>query len=197
MQGRIIFLLEEPSMKALLDGLLPRLFPGWIEGVHFQCVKHEGKSDLERSLRIKLKAWRIRGDRFVVVRDNDGGDCKALKLRLAAVCAEHGRADTLVRLVCQELESWYLGDLEALAVAYPDARLDTPTNGKRFATPDAWKKPSHELARLAPRFQKLAAARLMAALLGERPNRSASFVAFVDGVRRVAAQMGHAGAVPP
>ena len=35
MQGRIIFLLEEPSLKNLLEGLLPRLFPGWIEREHF------------------------------------------------------------------------------------------------------------------------------------------------------------------
>ena len=42
MQGRVIFLLEEPSMRALLDCWLPRLFPGWVDGQHFQCVPHEG-----------------------------------------------------------------------------------------------------------------------------------------------------------
>ncbi|MFT4249301.1 MAG: DUF4276 family protein [Pseudomonas sp.] len=195
MPGRIVFMLEEPSMKVLLDGLLPRLFPGLVEGRDFLCIKHDGKSDLERSLRTKLRAWRIAADRFVVVRDNDGGDCRALKLRLTALCAEYGRPDTLVRLVCQELESWYLGDLKALAAAYPQARPDTPAHRKRFADPDACFKPSREVARLAPAFQKLAAARAMAATLEPERNRSPSFRVFVNGVARLLERMHEAGGV--
>ncbi len=41
-------------MRVLLNGLLPRLFPG----LPFKCVKHEGKTDLERSIPRKLRAWR-------------------------------------------------------------------------------------------------------------------------------------------
>ena len=63
MQGRMIFLLEEPSMKTLLEGLLPRLFPGMVAGEHFLCIKHEGKSDLDASIPRKLQAWRIPNDR--------------------------------------------------------------------------------------------------------------------------------------
>lgn len=191
MQGRIIFLLEEPSMKVLLDGLLPRLFPGWQEGRDFQCVPHDGKSDLDRSLRTKLRAWRVPGDRFVVVRDNDNDDCLALKARLVAVCAELGRPDTVVRLVCQELESWYIADLGALASAFPDCKLDTPALQKRFAQPDTWKKPSVELERLIPEFQKRSGARLMAERLREETNRSPSFHAFINGVRHVALNLGY------
>ncbi len=47
---RLVLLLEEESMQVLLDGLLPRLFPGLL----FQCVPHEGKADLERSIPRKL-----------------------------------------------------------------------------------------------------------------------------------------------
>ncbi len=191
MQGRLIFLLEEPSMKILLDGLLPRLFPGWRQGHHFQCVPHDGKSDLERSLRTKLRAWRVPGDRFVVVRDNDGGDCLALKARLAQLCAELGRPETLVRLVCQELESWYIADLGALASAFPGCKLDTPGLRKRFAQPDTWNKPSAELERLIPEFQKRSGARLMAESLREDGNRSPSFHAFINGVRQAALDLGY------
>ena len=67
--SRIVFLLEEDSMKVLLEGLLPRLFPG----LSFLCLSHEGKQDLEKSIPRKLKAWREPGVRFVVVRDQDGG----------------------------------------------------------------------------------------------------------------------------
>ena len=75
---RIVFLLEEYSMKVLLDGLLPRLVPG----LQFLCVPHEGKQDLEKSVPRKLRGLaRKPGVRFVVLRDKDGGDCRALKRR--------------------------------------------------------------------------------------------------------------------
>lgn len=194
MIGRIIFLLEEPSMKILLDGLLPRLFPGWVEGQHFQCVKHEGKSDLDRSIPRKLSAWREPGVRFVIVRDNDNADGIKLKERLSALCFANGRQETLIRLVCQELESWYVGDLQSLAQAFEDPKLDTPALRKRFAVPDDWQKPSVELSRLIPTFQKGSGARAMAACLRETGNLSRSFQVFVTGVRRVSADMGYPAA---
>ncbi len=191
MRGRIIFLLEEPSMKALLDGLLPRLFPGLEEGTHFQCVPHEGKSDLDRSIPRKLGAWREPDVRFVIVRDNDGGDCLALKARLLGASAQADRPGTLVRLVCQELESWYIGDLQALAAAFGAPKAYTPAQRKRFARPDEWLKPSVEVKRLVPAFQKTSGARAMALHLRAEGNRSRSYCVFVDGVRRMAEAMGY------
>lgn len=191
MNGRVIFLLEEPSMKILLDGLLPRLFPGWTEGQQFQCIQHEGKSDLDRSIPRKLGAWRIPGDRFVIVRDNDNADCISLNARLQALCQANGRPETLVRLVCQELESWYVGDLQALAQAFENPKLNTPALRKRFAAPDDWQKPSVEVKRLAPTFQKGSGARAMAACLHETGNLSRSFQVFVAGVHHIAEEMGH------
>lgn len=195
MNGRIVFLLEEPSMKVLLSGLLPRLFFGWLEHQHFVCIPHEGRSDLDRSIPKKLRAWRIPGDRFVIVRDNDNAHCTDLKARLTEVCKTNGRPDTLVRLVCQELESWYIGDIEALALAF-DPMLDTPALRKRYAEPDSWQKPSKELEKLIPAFQKGIGARLMAQHLRETGNLSHSFNVFVAGLRRMAAQMGYQGAMP-
>ena len=55
--SRIIFLLEEYSMKVLLDGLLPRLVPG----LQFLCVPHEGKSELEKSVPKMLPRRRAGG----------------------------------------------------------------------------------------------------------------------------------------
>ena len=192
MPGRLIFLLEEPSMKILLDEWLPRLFPGWLNGVHFQCIPHEGKTDLERSITRKLAAWRVPGDRFVVVRDNDNANCEKLKERLRELCHQSGRPDTLIRLVCQELESWYLGDLKAVAMAFRQQKVDTPRHRKRFAHPDNWQKPSAEIKRLVPTFQKISGARAMAAHLTPDGNLSTSLQYFVRGIRRVAAELGHA-----
>ena len=51
---RIVFMLEEASMKALLDCILPRILP---PDVSYVLIPHQGKSDLVKSLPIKLKAW--------------------------------------------------------------------------------------------------------------------------------------------
>ena len=56
--------------------------------------------------------------RFFVLFEDGGG--------LVKLCADIGRLDTLVHLACQELEAWYLGDLEALAVAYEEPKLCAP-----------------------------------------------------------------------
>lgn len=54
----LVFFLEEPSAKAMLNGLLPRLHPmGW----QFRYVVFEGKQDLEKQLPLKLRAWRLTG----------------------------------------------------------------------------------------------------------------------------------------
>ena len=186
MSGRVIFLLEEPSLKAFLLEYLPRLIPGWVHGEHFLLVAHEGKSDLDKSIPVKLKAWREPDVRFVIVRDNDGADCMALKERLLRVCRDCGRT-ALVRLVCQELESWYLADSEALAAAYPQHARTARQLAQRFRDPDACLKPSHELKQRIPEFQKQDAARRLGRLLDSRQTRSCSFRAFTNGLQRLMA----------
>lgn len=51
----LVFLLEEASMKTVLDIILPKILP---ESVFFRTIAHSGKSDLEASIPHKLKAWR-------------------------------------------------------------------------------------------------------------------------------------------
>jgi len=191
MKGRIIFLLEEKSMKALLDSFLPRVFSGWMEGQHFLCVPHEGKTDLEKSFPRKLKAWSIPNDRFVIVRDNDAGDCKLLKNRFMNLAKSNGRSDSLVRIIFQELESWYFGDLIALAAAFDKPSINSQPNRKRFSDPDRLIKPSNEIKRLLPTFQKLGGARNLAEHLNINENTSCSFNAFFSGVARLAIEMGY------
>ena len=177
---RIVFLLEERSMKVLLDGLLPRLFPD----VAFLCVPHEGKQDLEKSIPRKLRAWREPGVRFVVLRDNDGGNCWALKGQLCALCRSGGRQDALVRIACQELEAWYLGEPEALAEAFANDQLRHIGNRARYRDPDAVVRPSSALEALVPEFQKVSGARRMASRLSRERNRARSFQVFIEGIER-------------
>ena len=179
--SKIVFLVEESSMKALLEGLLPRLFPD----MSFQCISHNGKTHLERNIPIKLRGWREPGVRFVVIRDSDQGDCVEIKRRLVRMCAEAGRPDTLVRIVCQELEAWYLGEPDALADAFGDERLRGIGRRARFRDPDAVQKPSEAVMELAPGFRKARGAKTMAAFLSRERNSSRSFQVLMSGIDRI------------
>ena len=179
--NRVVFLLEEASMRDLLNGLLPRLYPD----LTFLCLAHEGKSDLERSIPRKLRAWREPGVRFVILRDNDGGDCLLLKQRLVQSCRAAGRPDTVVRIVCQELEAWYLGEPDALADAFGKESLSKIGGKARFRDPDAVQQPSDALRRLLPGFRKANGAKSMADFLSREGNRSRSFQVFLCGLDKL------------
>lgn len=66
----LVFFLEEPSAKAMLEGLLPRLLP---EDVHPRFVVFEGKQDLEKQLERRLRGWVQPDSAFLVLRDQDSG----------------------------------------------------------------------------------------------------------------------------
>lgn len=182
--SKLVLLVEEYSMTVLLKGLLPRLFPE----LSFVCVTHEGKHDLEKSIPRKLRAWREPGVRFIVLRDNDGADCVKLKAGLIELCDAGGRPDTVVRIVCQELEAWYLGEPEALAVAFGDEALAGLAEKARFRDPDSVRNPGAALTLLAPSFQKVLGARQLASCLTVTRNRSRSFQVFVESVRQHSVQ---------
>ena len=173
-------------MRNLLNGLLPRLFPD----MNFICLAHEGKSDLEKSIPRKLRAWREPGVRFVILRDNDGGDCLLLKQRLMQSCRAAGRPDTIVRIVCQELEAWYLGEPDALADALDKESLRRIGRKARFRDPDAVQQPSDALKRLVPGFRKGSGAKAIAGLLTRERNNSKSFQVLLSGLDRLYAELG-------
>ena len=181
----VVFMVEEVSMADFLEELLPRLVPG----LEFLCVSHDGKNDLENSLARKLRSWRRPYVRFVVIRDQNGEDCRAVKAKLNALCVQGERPDSLTRVVCRELEAWYVGDGDALAGAYPDAarRIRTNLGKRRFRNPDDVVQPAKALAKLIPTFQKRIAARAMGKLLS-RENRSRSYQVFLAGVDRLYAE---------
>lgn len=180
---RLVFLLEERSMQTLLEGLLPRLLPQ----LSFLCISREGKSELDRNIPGILRNWRVPGDRFVIVRDNDNTDCHAPKARLRELCRQGGREDTLIRIVCQELEAWYLSEPAALADAFGDERLRNIGRQARYRNPESRVKPSEDIQRFIPTFQKTDGARRMAERMTRERNTSHSFAVFLSGVERLLA----------
>lgn len=178
----LVFLLEEPSAKAFLDIYLPRVLP---DHVTFQTVPHQGKSDLQKSVPKKLAAWRTPDTCFVVMQDQDANDCRDLKEQLIRLCCDAGRPNTLVRIACRELEAWFLGDLEAVAQAYPGFAWARYIGKARYRDPDALMHPSREIKQLIPDFQKVSGARALAPHIEFDRNRSQSFRAFLEGVTRM------------
>jgi hypothetical protein len=177
---QLVFLLEEESMKALLEILLPQILP---PEVCFLCIPHEGKQDLEKSIPRKLRAWQTPGTSFVIVRDKDGADCVEIKNRLVNLCQQAGRGDSLVRIACHELESWFLGDLAAVEKAFNIKKLAGQQQSRKYKEPDKLSNASEELQKLVKGYRKVSGAKKIAACLTINQNYSHSFNCFIDGVR--------------
>ncbi|MBO4794430.1 MAG: DUF4276 family protein [Deltaproteobacteria bacterium] len=177
---KLVFLLEERSMKELLDSILPRIIP---EAVPFQTIPHQGKHDLMKSIPIKLRAWNEPDVVFVIVHDQDANDCIALKKELSGICGKTGK-QFLIRIPCQELEAWYWGDLPAVSAAF--GKDIAPLSKKRkFREPDAIKDPKEELKKLLPGMGQIEAARKIGPHMTMESNTSHSFQVFIRGIQKL------------
>jgi len=180
---RLIFFLEEPSAEEMLKAVLPKLLP---DHVHAEFKVFEGKQDLEKGLPRILRAWRVPDCTFVVIRDQDSGDCHAVKQKLTAICQAARREDVLIRVACRELESFYLGDLAAVEKGFGIAGLARRQNSRKYRDPDRLGSPSRELERLTSGlYQKIAGSRAIAPHLSIKSNASHSFRILMAGIRKL------------
>ena len=170
-------------MDATLRNLLPKLFADFREYDHWLIISHQGKSDLEKSYPRKMKEWREPGVRFMILRDNDGADCLALKQRLISKVPDNAPG-FLVRIVCQELESWFLGDLDAVAAAYPAAARHQHFKSLAKNNPDKLTNAADLMKHLTGTQAKIGRADKISKHMQPANNRSASFHAFVNGLRK-------------
>jgi len=129
----LVFFLEEPSAQRMLEGVLPKLISA---DVYVRYVVFQGKSDLEKHLVRKLRYWQLPDSVFVVMRDQDASDCLDIKMRLVDLCRQSGRNEVLVRIACRELESFYLGDLEAVERGLGIRGLAAKQGQSKFRNPD-------------------------------------------------------------
>lgn len=174
-------------MDAALRNLLPKLFPEFLEYEHWLIIHHQGKSDLERSYPRKMREWREPGVRFIIFRDNDGADCVALKQRLVSKIPDNA-PEYLVRIVCQELEGWFLGDLDAVAAAYPSAARHQSFKSLSKKDPDKLTNASELMKHLTGTQAKVSRASMIAQHMQPANNRSTSFHVFVKGLGRFLAE---------
>ena len=182
----LVFLLEEESAKNMLEGIVPRLVP---EGVHVQYMTFSGKQDLEKQMERKIRLWMEPDSRFIILRDQDSGNCLDIKARLLDIVQNTGKADVcLVRIACHELESFFLGDLEAVGQALNIPSISKKQNKNPYRRPDSIVNAAEELKKLTGnRYSKLAGSRAIGPCLSlNGSNRSHSFGVLVDAIFRQA-----------
>lgn len=193
-------------MEAALRKLLPRLVG---LQVTYRIHNFGGKQRLLRELPKRLRGYstwaEAAGYRIVVLVDEDREDCRALKQRMDAACAEAGLATkssvpdgaeflVLNRIVVEELEAWLLGDVDAVRAAYPRV---SDSLGRRagFRNPDTivggtWEQFERILQAAGYHrggLAKMTAAAAVAEHMDPDRNRSRSFQSFVTGLEALLA----------
>jgi len=194
------FFVEEPSAERALKHLLPR-----IVDCEFEFFVFNGKPDLLRRLPDRLRSyagWAVSaGVKVVVVVDRDADDCRELKARLEKMSDQAGLVSSgsgptvLNRIVVEELESWLLGDVEALRRAYPRLPVGLAAQA-RFRDPEnvpggCWEALEYVLQQHGYYQVGLSKGRLaedVAQHMDVENNQAPSFRAFRDGVRRLAGE---------
>ncbi|MEA1898420.1 MAG: DUF4276 family protein [Bacteroidota bacterium] len=181
----LVCLLEEPSAREMLEGVLPRILP---ENISVHYIIFEGKQDLEKQVERKLRLWQKPDSLFLVMRDQDAGDCVVIKDNLIRKINRSGKSDTaMVRIACRELESFYLGDLQAVEYGIKVNGLADKQNSRKYREPDSLVNAAQELVRLSGKqYQKVAGSRAIGPCLrvgGE--NKSHSFNVLVNGIKKL------------
>ncbi len=177
-----VIMVEEQSIEEVTKIIAARLR---IEK-QIKVIPHEGKNDLEKSFPRKIASWRSpQRTRFVICRDNDGSNCAILKQRLRGLLPQITHHEFKLRLVMNELEAWYLADLEALQKAglISQGVVDQNRNKKKFRSPENLLNAKQEFAILVKTKGQITLARRIAPHLELQNERCSSFKHFIAALR--------------
>jgi len=196
----IEFLVEDLSTQEACEMFLPKLLP---LGTEYEIRSFRGKQDLLSKLPDRLKGyrgWMPLDGRIVVLIDLDNDNCQDLKSKLEnmsqqagfvtkTACVQGQSFQVLNRIMIEELEAWFFGDVEAICRAYDGIRSSLADKAG-YRNPDAiqggtWEALQRELQR-AGHFKggldKVKAAREIAQFMNPEVNRSPSFQTFRNGL---------------
>ncbi|MFM6765876.1 MAG: DUF4276 family protein [Dolichospermum sp.] len=180
---RACFLARRTSAKAMIEGILPKII---LEiNINVRYIVFEGKQDMEKQIIRKLQGYNNPHAKFIILRDQDSGDCQFIKTNLQQKCKDANKFQFIVRIACRELESWYIADLEAVEKAYNKTNLSVLQTKKKFRNPDNLESPSKELKSLVPEYQKINGSRMIAPYLNLENTRSLSFFHFINAIKSI------------
>lgn len=196
----IEFLVEDLSTQEACTMFLPNLLPS---GTEYEIRSFRGKQDLISKLPDRLKGyrgWIPQSWRIVVLVDLDNENCQDLKSKLEDIsqqagfitktaCIQGQTFQVLNRIMIEELEAWFFGDVEAICQAYAGIRPSL-AHKARYRDPDAiqggtWEALQRELQRVGHfkgGLDKVKAAREIAQFMNPEVNRSLSFQTFRNGL---------------
>lgn len=178
----LVFLLEEPSAKIFLSIIISKL----VNPYPVKYIVFDGKQDLEKNVYRKLKAYCNPNAVFLILRDQDSGNCCVIKNRLMDECLSSGKNNFLVRIACHELETFYLADLQAVEKAYckPVVKFQ---NTKKYRIPDFLENPKYELKKICPEYREIEGARRITPYMDITNIRSSSFKNLIQGIQKLIA----------
>ena len=131
------------------------------------------------------------GARILIIRDQNSGDCEKVKHRLTDIVGKNCSCPVLFRIVCRELECWFLGDLNATEQAFPRLKALQYENKKLFRDVDSIPNAPQILLKMIPDYKdraflpKMETARRIAPFMHIDSNRSSSFRRTVAGIKRL------------
>ncbi len=93
----------------------------------------------------------------------------------------------MIRIACHELESFYLGDLQAVEQGLKINHLARQQQNKKYRSPDRLANATEELDKLSlNNYQKVQASRDIAPFLKfDGSNRSHSFNVLISGIKNL------------
>lgn len=197
------FLVEELSTKQALSLILPKIMG---DEVSFKIHAFKGKSDLFKKLPDRLKGYQEWIDdtyKIIILVDEDREDCKQLKQQLDDIANKLGlvtkssrtKAESfqvLNRIVVEELEAWFFGDINAICQAYPKISRDLGSKAK-YRNPDtitggtweALEKVLQSKGYHLGGLEKNNAAREISKYMNPKTNRSKSFQVLYQGLLEI------------
>ena len=197
------FLVEEASLESALTQLVPKILPSTVSS---KIHAFRGKTDLLAKLPNRLKgyqAWLPPNWKLVILIDEDREDCLELKQELEKMaissglitkssCQKNKSFQVLNRIVVEELEAWFFGDVQAICQAYPKVSANLATQ-QPYRDPDAIKGGTWEaLERVLRRagyhqggLEKYKASSEISQYMNPELNRSKSFQVFYRGLLEI------------
>jgi hypothetical protein len=196
-------LAEEASLGEALEHLLPKMLP---EEIDFKIHNFRGKENLLKKLPDRLKGykdWIPEDWKIVVLIDEDRQNCHQLKQKLETIAQQSGfvtkssstkeqKCQVLNRIIIEELEAWFFGDVEAICQAYPGISPNLASQ-KKYRNPDTIKGGTWEaLERVLKKagyhqggLEKVKAAREISLYMNPSVNQSHSFQVFYQGLLEI------------
>jgi hypothetical protein len=194
------FIVEEPSMEETLKNILPKMLKPEIT---FRIINMRNKQNLINNLSKNLSLYKkdfFKHHKIVVLVDQDKENCLVLKQTLEEAARNNGLTtkssanfgstfQVLNRIVIEEIESWFFGDINALTSAYPKISKNL-LNIAKYRDPDKIKGGTWEaLEKLLQKYgyfrnglSKIRNAQNISQYMDPNLNRSRSFQVFREGL---------------